>query len=399
MDPSLAHIPVMLVGGAFDPLDEQEAQRVGAEGVRKKAFVTEDALISMVKAALQRAGVAQGNAGAAKTREPEVLKAADLLPPSGGSVPTVESSPLPMASHEPAIAPVEQESFVDEVAERPEPVRIDSGSQPVAFGSLLETPTDEKADELSYLQQTNSELAPQRDWRDPDSDELEEEAEEEKPPAPWRHEEAGGYKDTGTTSGAKDWRAGSFEQILAKKIPVDSWTPVEDKPELVETAPAASNAVKETPAAPTIIAKTSPVTGTIAAAPFGNDPWAAASSLVSPEKISTDTATAVEEVARIKQSEAPHPAPVVASVQEVKQAEPSTKAPKDSWFSVPSNPWNAEIKKANKLASAWDAAAPVATPPAANNGSEKLAVSETEQKVIEEAALPAGAGEGNRRRS
>jgi len=397
MDPSLAHIPVILLVGAFDPLDEQEAQRVGADGVLKKPFVPPDPLISMVKSALQRAGVAQGNAGAAKTPVPEVLKATDLLTPSVASVPTVESFPLPMPSHEPAIAPLEQESFVDEVAERPEPVRIDSGSQPVAFGSLLETPTDEKDDELGYLQQTNSELATERDWRDPDSAELEEEAEEEKPPAPWRHEEAGSYKDTGTTSGAKDWRAGSFEQILAKKIPVDSWTPVEDKPELVETAPAASNVVKETPAAPTVIAKTSPVTGTIAAAPFGNDPWAAARSPVSPEKISTDTATAVEEVARVKQSEPSSPAAVVANVPEVKQAEPP-KTPKDSWFSVPSNPWNAEIEKANKLASAWDAAAPVGTPPSGSNGTEKAAeaVSETTQLVIEEAALPAGAVEAIR---
>ncbi len=395
MDPSLAHIPVILLVGAFDPLDEQEAQRVGADGVLKKPFVPPDPLISMVKSALQRAGVAQGNAGAAKTPVPEVLKASDLLTPSGASVPTVESFPLPMPSHEPAIAPLEQESFVDEVAARPEPVRIDGGSQPVAFGSLLETPTDEKDDELGYLQQTNPELATERDWRDPDSAELEEEAEEEKPPAPWRHEEAGSYKDTGTTSGAKDWRAGSFEQILAKKIPVDSWTPVEDKPELVETAPAASNAVKETPAAPTVIAKTSPVTGTIAAAPFGNDPWAAASSPVSQEKISTETATAVEEVARVRQSEPSSPVAVVANVPEVKQAEPP-KTPKESWFSVPSNPWNAEIEKANKLASAWDAAAPVSTPAAGNNGAEKVAVSETTQKVIEEAALPAEAVEAIR---
>src|SRR6267143_4425585 len=396
-DPKLSHIPVILLVGAFDPLDEQEAQRVGADGVLKKPFVPPDPLISMVKSALQRAGVAQGNAGAAKTPVPEVLKATDLLTPSVASVPTVESFPLPMPSHEPAIAPLEQESFVDEVAERPEPVRIDSGSQPVAFGSLLETTTDEKDDELGYLQQTNSELATERDWRDPDSAELAEEAEEENPPAPWRHEEAGSYKDTGTTSGAKDWRAGSFEQILAKKIPVDSWTPVEDKPELVETAPAASNVVKETPAAPTVIAKTSPVTGTIAAAPFGNDPWAAARSPVSPEKISTDTATAVEEVARVKQSEPSSPAAVVANVPEVKQAEPP-KTPKDSWFSVPSNPWNAEIEKANKLASAWDAAAPVGTPPSGSNGTEKAAeaVSETTQLVIEEAALPAAAVEAIR---
>src|SRR5579859_6233010 len=30
-DSSLAHIPVILLVGAFDPLDEQEAQRVGAD--------------------------------------------------------------------------------------------------------------------------------------------------------------------------------------------------------------------------------------------------------------------------------------------------------------------------------------------------------------------------------
>ncbi len=400
MDPALAHIPVILLVGAFDPLDEQEAQRVGADGVLKKPFVPPDPLISMVKSALQRAGVAHGNVSATKTPEPEVLKGADLLTASGGSVPTAESFPLPMPSHGPAIAPLDQESFVDEVVGRPEPVRIDSGSQPVAFGSLLETPTDAKDDdELGFLPQAHSdELASERDWRDPDTDELDEEAEEEKPAAPWRHDEGESKADAGSTGGAKDWRAGSFEQILAKKIPLDSWEPVDDKPELVETAPATRNVVKEAPAAPTTLPKAAPVTGTIPAAPFGGDAWAVPSSPVSQKKISTETATAVEEVARVRQSEPSSPAPVVASVPATKQAEPSTKAPKDSWFSVPSNPWNAEIEKANKLASAWDAAGPVAAPPAGSNGAEKAAeaVSETTQKVIEEAALPAAAVEAIR---
>src|SRR5713226_3131210 len=70
-DPSLAHIPVILLVGAFDPLDEQEAQRVGADGVLKKPFVPPDPLISMVKSALLRAGVAAGNAGGTKIPEPE----------------------------------------------------------------------------------------------------------------------------------------------------------------------------------------------------------------------------------------------------------------------------------------------------------------------------------------
>src|SRR6202163_2970163 len=89
-DPSLAHIPVILLVGAFDPLDEQEAQRVGADGVLKKPFVPPDPLIAMVKSALQRAGVAHGNASAAKAQEPEVLKGSDLLGSSGATVPALK---------------------------------------------------------------------------------------------------------------------------------------------------------------------------------------------------------------------------------------------------------------------------------------------------------------------
>src|SRR6266403_166587 len=70
-DRTLAHIPVILLVGAFDPLDEQEAQRVGADGVLKKPFVPPDPLIAMVKSALQRAGVSleKAPAGAEKTTE------------------------------------------------------------------------------------------------------------------------------------------------------------------------------------------------------------------------------------------------------------------------------------------------------------------------------------------
>src|SRR5260370_10072230 len=98
-DPSLAHIPVMLLVGAFDPLDEQEAQRVGADGVLKKPFVPPDPLISMVKSALQRAGVALRSATIAQ--EQEVLKASDVLTPSGATVPTLAATPLHTASHQP----------------------------------------------------------------------------------------------------------------------------------------------------------------------------------------------------------------------------------------------------------------------------------------------------------
>ncbi len=43
-----SHIPVVLLIGAFDPLDEKEAHRVGANGILKKPFVPPEPLISMV---------------------------------------------------------------------------------------------------------------------------------------------------------------------------------------------------------------------------------------------------------------------------------------------------------------------------------------------------------------
>src|ERR1700720_4421714 len=53
-DPRFAHIPVILLVGAFDPLDEKEARRVGADGVLKKPFVPPDPLIAMVMSALEK---------------------------------------------------------------------------------------------------------------------------------------------------------------------------------------------------------------------------------------------------------------------------------------------------------------------------------------------------------
>src|SRR5207245_9356529 len=66
-DASLSHIPVILLVGAFDPLDEQEAQRVDADGVLKKPLVPPDPLTSLRKSALQRAGVAHGTDHAPET--------------------------------------------------------------------------------------------------------------------------------------------------------------------------------------------------------------------------------------------------------------------------------------------------------------------------------------------
>src|SRR5689334_23844242 len=89
-DSTLSHIPVILLVGAFDPLDEQEAQRVGADGVLKKPFIPPDPLISMVKSALQRAGAGQATAPAAKIEEPAPFGAKEMPTPSHATMPKVE---------------------------------------------------------------------------------------------------------------------------------------------------------------------------------------------------------------------------------------------------------------------------------------------------------------------
>ena len=53
-DSRFANVPVVLLVGAFDPFDEREAQRVGADGILKKPFVPPDPLITMVKTLLDR---------------------------------------------------------------------------------------------------------------------------------------------------------------------------------------------------------------------------------------------------------------------------------------------------------------------------------------------------------
>src|SRR3981081_4394092 len=101
-DPALKHIPVILLVGAFDPLDEQEAQRVGADGVLKKPFVPPDPLISMVKSALARAGVSLGGApvAAAPVHEESKRVTEKLAPRSGPSTGGLPSKPSPASLEE-----------------------------------------------------------------------------------------------------------------------------------------------------------------------------------------------------------------------------------------------------------------------------------------------------------
>jgi CheY-like chemotaxis protein len=89
-DPRFSHIPVVLLAGAFDPFDEREAQRVGADGVLKKPFVPPDPLVTLVKGLL------------AKNAEKLVAVA---VPVQSVSAQSSGTTPEAAASSAPAFAP------------------------------------------------------------------------------------------------------------------------------------------------------------------------------------------------------------------------------------------------------------------------------------------------------
>ena len=85
-DPEFASIPVILLNGAFDPFDEDEAARVGASGHLTKPFDPSE-MIDMVERLLPKntRGAAPGGSGN-KTGDAETVSAAEISSPPGESV-------------------------------------------------------------------------------------------------------------------------------------------------------------------------------------------------------------------------------------------------------------------------------------------------------------------------
>src|SRR5512133_579018 len=63
-DPALAHIPVLLLTGAFEPVDEERAKQVRCDGVLAKPFEPQ-LLIGRVKELLRGVAPAAGNSAPA----------------------------------------------------------------------------------------------------------------------------------------------------------------------------------------------------------------------------------------------------------------------------------------------------------------------------------------------
>jgi CheY-like chemotaxis protein len=124
-DARFAHVPVVLLVGAFDPLDEREAQRVGADGILKKPFVPPEPLITMVKTLLDRSlGERLVTVSVPKAPVPAKVKV------GSGAAP---EAPMPPA---PEMGEPSPEEFTVPAGR----VTFGEGDRPVAFGQLLETP-------------------------------------------------------------------------------------------------------------------------------------------------------------------------------------------------------------------------------------------------------------------
>jgi len=341
-DRTLAHIPVILLVGAFDPLDEQEAQRVGADGVLKKPFVPPDPLISMVKSALQRAGVSL-------EREPAATEKTTEKAPAGGARVAKEIL-SPVASAKLAAVTAIPEAEAEPVLgsfNKPGPasVKFAAGNQPVAFGSLLETP--EVEDDLAITAKPSVELEAGRHWgTSTEADEVEEEEEGEgSGHAAWRPAGLEESIEEIATSAAKakvqDWREEAFHgNSPGNGTAGHDWSPLGG-------APAGES--MEAPRAGVSTLESKPVE---AHAPFAGDAWAAALATTVQEKITGANEHAAETAAPMDAN-----ATVIEPVpQSVEAAGPA------NWASVTDTPWELEAKKASLLAATWDAPAPSMPP-------------------------------------
>src|SRR5438552_12833904 len=123
--PSLAHIPVLLLTGAFEPFDQDRASRVGCDGFLAKPFEPQT-LIAKVKDLLSHAGtrtVAPSRASAPPPPAPATAVAAPAYDPmASGSAfpsPSVAAAATSATAAPRPKAPVPAPSFISDEDEPP----------------------------------------------------------------------------------------------------------------------------------------------------------------------------------------------------------------------------------------------------------------------------------------
>jgi len=132
-DRRYSHIPVVLLVGAFDPLDEIEAQRVSADGILKKPFVPPDPLVGMVKTLLS------------KSATERLVAVAVPVAVSAGEAHTHPDNHAATRAAEPPVAEF-SDTETQEFPAMASGVDIGRNEKPMAFSPILEIPAADDAD-------------------------------------------------------------------------------------------------------------------------------------------------------------------------------------------------------------------------------------------------------------
>ena len=344
---ALSHIPVILLVGAFDPLDEQEASRVGADGVLKKPFVPPDPLISMVKAALARAGVALGTPASTTTSTaPPPMPVATKTQPQPATKITPATPVLVQEREEDLGTPVFS-------VPRPSPLTIATSSQPLAFGSLLETATPE--DDAVFAISPQTQIAPDRDWSSLASAEEEEEPEESSKTGSWHISSAIEETASETPAGQIDWREAAFSGIGSEQTPNAGWAPSIEKNSLAITEEEAAELARKRDGLPAI-------TSAPVLQDWGKEIEAVLPTIPQPTEeepiVEKSLAPAVSEPFVAPFLAVPPPPPSVPEVAALAPISPPEEGPNvNSWMAgAINNPWDVESQHASQLAATWDIA-------------------------------------------
>ena len=142
-DRALAHIPVVLLTGSFDPVDDERAREVGCDGVLVKPFEPKDVLHRVRELlgapADSVAGVPEARVESAPV---DVLPVPPVSEEPSASVAPSDASPVALASAEPAAADASTGGAVDAVP-------ASSPSSPAPLSEDPQPPRTEEAPDVT----------------------------------------------------------------------------------------------------------------------------------------------------------------------------------------------------------------------------------------------------------
>lgn len=140
-DERFRHIPVMLLVGSFEPFDEAEARRVGADDYLTKPFQSIRQLVSKVTSLL---GGGRGDEAPTRDLNPDELDQKQFGSESAADIHTADTAPLPreLAGKEPAEVAAHlagHESLDDEMIEAHQASEFESPRETLGAGDARPT--------------------------------------------------------------------------------------------------------------------------------------------------------------------------------------------------------------------------------------------------------------------